>query len=75
MNTQNINEDKVRYVAACCGPNGAWRSAFWGSVLILLGGLGLLSTFVPLQNVGRSVLPALLVLWGGFILFRRGRVR
>ncbi len=67
MNTQTMNEDNVRYVAICCGPN-AGRTVFWGVGLICLGGLGLLSLFVPLQPLGRFIWPLFLVLWGGMLL-------
>jgi hypothetical protein len=29
----------------------------------------LLSAIVPLEHIGRYILPAFLVLWGGYILF------
>ena len=76
MNTQNTHEDKGSYVAVCCGPCSGWRAAFWGIVLVALGGLGLLSLFVPLPpSLGRYIFPVLLVLWGGFILFNWRRTR
>ncbi len=73
MNTQDKNETNVQYLAVCCcGPNTR-RAIFWGIVLILLGGLGLLSTFVPLQHLGKYILPAFLLLWGSYILWDRRR--
>ncbi len=76
MNTQNSREDKVPSVAVCCGPCASWGAVMWGIVLIGLGGLGLVSLFVPLPpTLGRLIWPALLVLWGGLILLNRLRTR
>ncbi len=67
MDNSNANKSKTEYVAVCCTPS-AWWAAFWGIVLISLGGLSLLGTVIPLQHVGRYILPAILILWGGAIL-------
>ncbi len=76
MNTGTSREDKVTYVATCCGPCVPWQAVFWGIVLIGLGGLGLASVIVPIPlAIGRLILPALLVLWGGFCLFSARRTR
>ncbi len=74
MDTQNNNETKVQYVPVCCAPGSGW-AAFWVILLILLGGLGLLSTFVPAQHLGRYILPAFLLLWGGYLLLNLRQVR
>jgi predicted MFS family arabinose efflux permease len=70
MNTENTNQP----TQVCCGASAGWRAAFWGVVLVALGSLGLLSNLVPLQHLGGTILPALLMLWGAFILIntRRG---
>ncbi len=68
MNTQNTNKTVIQPVMVCCAHSTS-RAIFWGIVLIVLGGLGFLNTLVPLRHLGSYVLPALLVLWGGFILF------
>jgi hypothetical protein len=68
MNTSNASETKTKYVCMCCAP-GAGQAVFWGILLVLLGGLGLLSAFMPLVHVGDYVLPAFLVVWGAYILF------
>lgn len=75
MNTEKDLENKMQVVAVCCGACRGWRAAYWGIVLVLLGGLGLLSAFVPLQDLGRIIFPALLVLWGGYILLGIRRAR
>lgn len=74
MDTPNSNDTKIKVVSVCCAPSAGW-AAFWGILLITLGGLGLLSTVVPLQSIGRYILPALLVLWGGTILFNLRQAR
>ena len=68
MNTNSEDETKVKYVAVCCPPGTSW-TAFWGIFLVLLGALGLLTSFMPLQQLGRYILPAFLLLWGGYLLF------
>ena len=70
MDNPNVNDSKTVYVYGCCAP-GTGQAVFWGIVLILLGGLGLISAFAPLQHLGRYILPAFLVLWGIDILFSR----
>ncbi len=76
MNTGTSREDKVTYVATCCGPCTPWQAVFWGIVLVGLGGLGLVSAFVPIPiALGRYILPALLVLWGAFCLLSARRTR
>ena len=76
MNTQNSSENKVPYAMVCCGPCASWQTVMWGIVLIGLGGLGLVSLFVPLPpTLGRFILPALLVLWGSLTLLNRRRTR
>ena len=76
MNNQNTREEKASYVAVCCGLCAGWRAAFWGIVLVGLGGLGLVSLFVPLSpSLGRYILPVLLVLWGGLLLLNWRRTR
>ena len=72
MNTENTNQNQSTQV--CCGASAGWWAAFWGIVLVALGGLGLLSNFVPFQHFGGYILPAFLLLWGAFILIntRRG---
>ncbi len=76
MNTTDVNKTNQEVVAmcCCCAPSRVW-AAFWGIVLISLGGLSLVNTVIPLQNVGRYILPAFLILWGGFILFNLRRTR
>ncbi len=64
------NTTKNQSAQVCCGTTSGWRSAFWGIILVILGGLGLLSNLVPIQHLGGYILPALLVLWGGFILIK-----
>lgn len=68
MNTKSEDETKVQYVAVCCPPCTS-RMAFWGIFLVLLGASGLLSALMPLQQLGRYILPAFLLLWGGYLLF------
>jgi hypothetical protein len=68
MNTSNASETKTKYVGMCCAPS-AGGAIFWGILLVLLGGLGLLSAIMPLEHLARYILPAFLVLWGGYILF------
>jgi len=68
MNTKSENETKMQFVAVCCAPSTGWK-AFWGIFLVLLGALGLLSTFMPLQHLGHYLLPAFLLLWGGYLLY------
>jgi hypothetical protein len=68
MNTHPVNPANPQSGAVCCGPLSARRAAFWGSVLLLLGGLGLLSVLFPAQPLGRFILPAFLLLWGGGLL-------
>ncbi len=76
MNTETSRENKASYVAGCCGVCAPWQAVLWGIVLIGLGGLGLASVFVPIPlALGRLILPALLVLWGGFCLFNARRTR
>ncbi len=76
MNTETHREDKPAYVAVCCGLCTGWQAVFWGLVLVGLGGLGVLSAFVPLPiSLGRYILPALLVLWGAFVLLNARRNR
>lgn len=70
MNTQNSGENNVKYIAVCCVPN-----AFWGILLVLLGGIGLIGAFIPLQHIGQYVLPAFLVLWGGYLLVNLRQAR
>lgn len=72
MNTENTNLKPSTQV--CCGASAGWHAAFWGVALVALGGLGLLSNFVPLQHLGGYILPAFLMLWGAFIMInaRRG---
>ncbi len=67
------NSTKNQAAQACCRASAPGRSAFWGILLVILGGLGLLSNLVPLHNIGGYILPALLMLWGGFILFNSRR--
>ena len=76
MNTETHREDTVTTIAACCGACAPWQAVFWGLVLVGLGGLGVLSAFVPLPlSLGRYILPALLVLWGAFLLLNARRAR
>jgi len=70
MDNPNSNDRNTVYIYGCCAP-GTGRAVFWGIALVLLGGLGLLSAFVPFQHLGRYILPAFLLLWGGYILFSR----
>ena len=67
MSTKSTDETQSQY-ACWCGASGRARAVFWGSILVLLGGLGLLGAFVPLHNLAQYLLPAFLILWGGFIL-------
>ncbi len=64
MDNQNVNTNRS-YLPACCG---AGQAAFWGILLVLLGGFGLLSTVFPLQHLWQYVLPAFLLIWGGYLL-------
>jgi hypothetical protein len=75
MHTENADDNQVRWVYACCGASPRLRSRFWGSMLLLLGGLGVLSSVMPLQGIGKYVLPAFLALWGVFILWNVLRSR
>lgn len=68
MNTQKTDENNIKVIAVCCA-NGARWIAFWGIILVLLGGLGLLSAFTPIQQIARFIFPAFLVLWGAYLLF------
>ena len=67
MNSENTNQKP--YSRTCCGASTGRWTAFWGILLVILGGLGLLSNFFPLQHLGGYILPAFLLLWGAFILF------
>ncbi len=74
MNTEIHREDTPTRVAICCGLCTGWQAVCWGIVLILLGALGVLGAFVPLPvSLGRFILPALLVLWGSFLVFNARR--
>ncbi len=67
MNTQKTDENNVKVIAVCCGTGARWM-AFWGIILVLLGGLGLLSAFTPIQPIARYILPGFLVVWGAYLL-------
>jgi hypothetical protein len=68
MNNANSNETKAQHIVACCAPISGRRAIFWGGVLVLLGAFGLLSIWMPAQQLGRFVLPAFFLLWGGALL-------
>ncbi len=68
MNVENTNANWGQTAYFCCGIGPRLRSLFWGSALLLLGSLGALGNFVPLQGVGKYILPAFLALWGVFLL-------
>ncbi len=70
MNVQESNPNPMVVVNGCC-PNCARSAAFWGIVLIIFSGLGLLSAFVPQLNVGRYLLPAFFLAWGIYLLSSR----
>ena len=71
MNNENISQNQS--LQTCCGASTGRRSAFWGSLLLVLGTLGLLSNIFPFQHLGGYILPAFLMLSGGFILFNLRR--
>ncbi len=68
MNNDNSIPSKGNISGVCCAPFSARRTVFWGAALVLLGALGLLSIVFPLQPLGRVILPAFLLLWGGALL-------
>ncbi len=74
MDTRNENGNKVQYVGVCCG-SSIWSAAFWGILLVILGGLGLLSNVLPFQQLARYIVPGFFVLWGGYILLRLRQFR
>ncbi len=73
MNTENANTRQAEYFCCCARPR--LRALFWGSALLLLGSLGVLGNLVPLQGVGKYVLPAFLALWGAILLWNALRSR
>ncbi len=68
MNSDNFLPSKGNISGVCCAPFSARRTVFWGAALVLLGALGLLSILYPVLPVGRVILPAFLLLWGGALL-------
>lgn len=70
MNTKSLEGAKNECIC-WCGASAGVRAFFWGILLVLLGSLGLLQIFVPIQGLGMYLLPAFLILWGGFILVSR----
>ncbi|MGB7538755.1 MAG: hypothetical protein WBM17_09465 [Anaerolineales bacterium] len=69
MNSHNSIPNRENNSGICCAAFSTRRAVFWGSVLVLLGVLGLLSVLSPSLQLGRVVLPAFLLLWGGVLLF------
>jgi hypothetical protein len=68
MNANPANLSDGQSAGVCCAPRSGRRSIFWGSLLLLLGGFGLLSILFPDQQLGRVLGPAFLLLWGGALL-------
>jgi hypothetical protein len=75
MNTVNPDPSQRQYLAVCCAPISGRRMLFWGSVLLLLGGLGLMSILFPAQQLGRVILPVFLLMWGGALLLGARRTK
>ncbi len=63
---------ETRDGVACCGRQG---QLFWGVVLLLFGGILLLGTHVSLIGLGKYLLPAFLILWGGWKVWTAARLR
>ncbi len=75
MNSDNSIPSKGNISGVCCAPFSARRTVFWGAVLVILGALGLLSVLFPSQQLGRVILPAILLLWGGMLLLGACKTR
>ncbi len=75
MNSDNSIPSKGNISGVCCAPFSNRRTVFGGKVLVILGALGLLSVLFPAQQLGRVILPVILLLWGGMLLLGARKTR
>jgi fatty acid desaturase len=69
------SQDAVREVivreqlVSCCEPFGHRASGvFWGTALVVIGGVWLVASAFGLQNWGEWLVPALFLVWGVALL-------
>ena len=65
MKTENTNERESRSLyVSCCSPVDGSGASFWGSLLLVIGLIWLLSSLTLVAGVGNFILPAIFVALG-----------